>query len=65
MTERRHDRFVTLSFEEVPAVMEAVRKDDELACRICELLQIKDSLRLAYREIEQPDTRQLRWHSGW
>jgi intracellular sulfur oxidation DsrE/DsrF family protein len=35
-------------------IMEAVRLDDELACRICELLQMKDTVRLAYREPEQP-----------
>lgn len=46
-------------------IMEAVRQDDELACRVCELLQIKDSLRLAYREIEQPVPQQLRWNHGW
>jgi len=35
-------------------IMEAVRLDDDLACRICELLQMKDTVRLAYREPEQP-----------
>ena len=34
-------------------LMEAIRHDDELACRVCELLQIKDSVRLAYRETER------------
>lgn len=31
-------------------IMEAIRKDEALACRVCELLQLKDSVRLAYRE---------------
>jgi len=35
-------------------IMEAVRLDDDLACRVCELLQMKDNVRLAYREPEQP-----------
>lgn len=34
--------------------MEAIQQDDELASRVCELLQLKDSVRLAYREPEQP-----------
>jgi len=36
-------------------IMEAVRNDEELACRVCELLQLKDSVSLAYREPPQPD----------
>lgn len=46
-------------------IMEAVRQDDALACRVCELLQIKDSLRLAYREPELPAPRPARWHASW
>lgn len=46
-------------------IMEAVRHDDELACRVCELLQLKDSVRLAYREPELPETRPASWKSGW
>ena len=46
-------------------IMEAVRHDDELACRVCELLQIKDSVRLAYREPELPAARPANWKSGW
>jgi len=46
-------------------IMEAVRHDDELACRVCELLQIKDSVRLAYREPELPANPPASWKSGW
>jgi intracellular sulfur oxidation DsrE/DsrF family protein len=46
-------------------IMEAVRHDEELACRVCELLQIKDSVRLAYREPELPANRPASWKSGW
>jgi len=42
-------------------IMEAIRQDDELACRVCELLQMKDAVRLAYREPEQPAHNQDRW----
>lgn len=35
-------------------IMNAVQQDNALACRVCELLQIKDSVRLAYREPERP-----------
>ncbi|MDH5469296.1 MAG: hypothetical protein OEY45_07835 [Gammaproteobacteria bacterium] len=37
-------------------IMEAVSLDDELACRVCELLQMKDNVRLAYREPELPES---------
>lgn len=46
-------------------IMEAVRQDDELACRICELLQIKDCVRLAYREPELPAETQQHWKTDW
>lgn len=46
-------------------IMEAVRHDDELACRVCELLQIKDSVRLAYREPELPPDGRKSWKSRW
>ena len=46
-------------------IMEAIRHDDELACRICELLQIKDSVRLAYREPELPAQTQQHWKYDW
>lgn len=34
-------------------IMEAIRQDDALACQVCELLQIKDMVRLAYLEPER------------
>jgi len=37
-------------------IMEAVRNDEKLACRVCELLQLKDSVSLAYRELHNPIT---------
>jgi intracellular sulfur oxidation DsrE/DsrF family protein len=46
-------------------IMEAVRRDEELACRVCELLQIKDSVRLAYREPELPAGGIRHGESGW
>ena len=46
-------------------IMEAVRHDDELACRVCELLQIKDTVRLAYREPELPATGHRTHSAPW
>jgi intracellular sulfur oxidation DsrE/DsrF family protein len=45
-------------------IMEALREDDELACRVCQLLQLKDAVRLAYREPEQPERTQTRWQAA-
>jgi intracellular sulfur oxidation DsrE/DsrF family protein len=45
-------------------IMEAVRKDEKLACRVCELLQLKDSVRLAYREPPQSDHANKRWQTS-
>ena len=45
-------------------IMEAVARDDELACRICELLQIKDAVKLAYREPPQPARAKNRWEAA-
>lgn len=45
-------------------IMEAVARDDELACRVCELLQLKDSVRLAYREPPQPAHAGNRWETA-
>jgi len=42
-------------------IMEAISRDDELACRVCELLQIKDSVRLAYHEPPQPVHASKQW----
>lgn len=50
-----HDRTV---------IMEAVRDDDALACRVCELLQLKDSVRLAYREPPQHSYTNSRWEAA-
>ncbi|MGB5472436.1 MAG: hypothetical protein WBQ78_03035 [Gammaproteobacteria bacterium] len=53
-----------IELSERAEMMEAIHQDDELACRVCELLQIKDSVRLAYREPEQPERKQKRWKSA-
>lgn len=45
-------------------IMEAVARDDELACRVCELLQLKDSVKLAYREPPQPEHMNNRWETA-
>ncbi|MEZ5542889.1 MAG: hypothetical protein R3F42_12730 [Pseudomonadota bacterium] len=45
-------------------IMEAMRHDEELACRVCELLQTKDAVKLAYREPEQPAQRRHRWQNA-
>lgn len=45
-------------------IIEAVSKDEKLACRVCELLQLKDSVRLAYREPPQPDHINTRWQTS-
>ncbi|MGB5438164.1 MAG: hypothetical protein WBN90_00725 [Gammaproteobacteria bacterium] len=45
-------------------IMEAVREDKDLASRICELMQVKDSVRLAYREPPQPERTNTRWQSS-
>ena len=46
-------------------IMEAIRHDDELACQVCELLQIKDTVRLAYREPERPAHGKDSLNPGW
>jgi intracellular sulfur oxidation DsrE/DsrF family protein len=45
-------------------IMEAARNDEKLACSICELLQLKDSVSLAYREPPQPDHTNTRWQTS-
>ena len=45
-------------------IIEAVRHDKALAGRICELLQVKDSVRLAYREPPQPERTGSRWQAS-
>lgn len=46
-------------------IMEAIARDDELACRVCELLQIKDSVRLAYHEPPQSAHTRKRWQASF
>jgi intracellular sulfur oxidation DsrE/DsrF family protein len=46
-------------------MMEAIRRDHDLACQVCELLQIKDAVRLAYREPELVAPRQDRLRPAW
>ncbi len=45
-------------------IMEAIRADEELSCRVCELLQLKDSVRLAYREPPQPEYTSTCWQTS-
>ena len=54
-----------IELSERAEMMEAIHQDDELACRVCELLQIKDSVRLAYREPEQPVHSDKRWKTAY
>lgn len=46
-------------------MMEAIRRDDVLACQVCELLQLKDAVRTAYREPERPTPRNTRLQHTW
>ena len=45
-------------------IIEAINHDDALACRVCELTQLKDSVRLAYREPPQPENTKSRWRAS-
>lgn len=45
-------------------IMEAMAEDENLSCRVCELLQIKDSVKLAYREPPQPAHVTNRWEAA-
>ena len=54
-----------IELSERAEMMEAIHQDDDLACRVCELLQIKDSVRLAYREPEQPVHSGKRWKTAY
>jgi intracellular sulfur oxidation DsrE/DsrF family protein len=45
-------------------IIEAINRDDALACRVCELMQLKDSVRLAYREPPQPEVTKSRWKAS-
>ncbi len=53
-----------VDFSDRTEIMEAISRDDELACRVCELLQIKDSVRLAYHEPPQPARARKRWQAA-
>ena len=46
-------------------MMQAIRQDDELAREVCELLQVKDALRLAYREPERITARRSGLQRAW
>ncbi len=46
-------------------IMEAARRDVALSCRLCELLQVKDCVRLAYREPELPAAKPPQWNTDW
>jgi intracellular sulfur oxidation DsrE/DsrF family protein len=45
-------------------MIEAINQDDALACRVCELMQLKDSVRLAYRDPPQPSSAGARWNAA-
>ncbi|MEN8106836.1 MAG: hypothetical protein ABFS22_02390 [Pseudomonadota bacterium] len=45
-------------------MIEALRKDDELSNRVCELIQLKDSVRLAYDEPPRPVTGKSNWSTS-
>ncbi len=42
-------------------MMEAINKDEQLSNRVCELMQLKDTVRLAYNEL--PESSQRTSHS--
>ena len=45
-------------------IMQAVDRNDALACRVCELLHLKDTVRLAYRDPPQPEKQEILWHTA-
>lgn len=45
-------------------IMEAISSDDEISYRVCELLQLKDSVSLAYHEPPQPAHTSKRWQAA-
>ncbi len=53
-----------LGISERTEITEAISKDDALACRVCELMQLKDSVRLAYSEPPQPANTMERWNAS-
>ncbi len=51
-----------INLSERASFLEAVEQDDELASRVCELLHVKDTVKLAYRESPQPfQIKNSRW----
>jgi intracellular sulfur oxidation DsrE/DsrF family protein len=44
--------------------IEALRKDDELSNRVCELIQLKDSVRLAYDDLPAPAAEKTHWQTS-
>ncbi len=53
-----------IAVSERARIIEAISIDDALACRVCELMQLKDSVRLAYRDPPQPRDTGSRWEAS-
>lgn len=53
-----------INISERAEIIAAINKDDVLACRVCELMQLKDSVRLAYTEPPQPENTGARWNTS-
>jgi len=53
-----------IDISERAEIIEAINKDDALACRVCELMQMKDSVRLAYSEPPMPENTKARWKAA-
>ena len=53
-----------IDISERKEIIEAINQNDALACRVCELMQLKDSVRLAYREPPQPVNNRDRWNAS-
>ena len=49
------------NLSERASFMESLEQDEELASRVCELLQVKDSVKLAYRESPHSQHTQYCW----
>lgn len=52
-----------LNLGERTGIVESLRTNGELAARVCELLHLKDSVRLSYSEPPQPENPKSLWHS--
>jgi intracellular sulfur oxidation DsrE/DsrF family protein len=46
------------------AIMEAIREDEDLSNRVCELIQLKDAVRLAYDTPPTPASDKSRWQAA-